>query len=203
MRDPNRDMKVIFIYGKTGSGKTTYAKMLAKKIGDGSFYVSSSGNDSVQDYCGQETLIFDDLRDNVFEFADLLKVLDNYTATSIRSRFYNKTFLGSTIIVTTTFPILDWYRCSQEDKAQLRRRINNYLIMDEKEICFYTFDPDNQYMPSFKYKIKNPVPVIVAQKTKDNQAKDDILNICMGVVDGIDGAEKDEYIKELDNLKLQ
>ena len=69
MRDPNRDMRVIFIYGTTGSGKTTYAKMLASKMGNGSFYVSSSANDSMQDYAGQETVIFDDLRDTAFDFS--------------------------------------------------------------------------------------------------------------------------------------
>ena len=203
MRDPNRNMKVIFIFGTTGSGKTTYAKMLAEKIGDGSYYVSSSANDSMQDYAGQETVILDDLRDSVFEFADLLKVLDNYTATSIRSRFYNKTFLGSTIIVTTTQPILEWYAYNDEDKAQLRRRISNYLIVDKEEICFYTFNPDMNYLPDFKYKIKNPVAELIAQKTKDKQKEDDILDICMGVLDSMDGATKDKYIKEINDIKAR
>lgn len=201
MRDPNRDIKVIFIYGTTGSGKTTYAKMLAEKIGDGSFYVSSSANDSLQDYKGQETVILDDLRDNAFEFADLLKALDNHTATSIRSRFCNKNFLGSTIIITSTVPILEWYKFSNEDKSQLRRRISNYLIADKDEICFYTFNPDNDYMPEFKYKIKNPVPAVVAKKTRDKQANDDILSICMGVLDGMDEEEKGDYVKEINEIK--
>ncbi len=201
MRNQNRDIKVIFIYGTTGSGKTTYAKMLAEKIGDGSCYVSSSANDSLQDYKGQETVILDDLRDNAFEFADLLKALDNHTATSIRSRFCNKNFLGSTIIITSTVPILEWYKFSNEDKSQLRRRISNYLIADEKEICFYTFNPDNNYMPEFKYKIKNPVPAVVAKKTRDKQANDDILSICMGVLDGMDEEEKGDYVKEINEIK--
>lgn len=201
MRDPNRNIKVIFIYGNTGSGKTTYAKMLAEKIGNGSYYVSSSANDSMQDYAGQETAILDDLRDNAFEFPDLLKMLDNYTATSIRSRFYNKTFLGSTIIITTTVPILDWYKFSKEDKAQLRRRISNYLIVDNKEICFYTFNPDNDYMPEFRYKIKNPVADLIAQRTKEIQKHDDILELCLEVLDGVDDNAKDDYINEINRLR--
>lgn len=201
MRDPNRNIKVIFIYGNTGSGKTTYAKMLAEKIGNGSYYVSSSANDSMQDCAGQETAILDDLRDNAFEFPDLLKMLDNYTATSIRSRFYNKTFLGSTIIITTTVPILDWYKFSNEDKAQLRRRISNYLIVDNKEICFYTFNPDNDYMPEFRYKIKNPVADLIAQRTKEIQKHDDILELCLEVLDGVDDNAKDDYINEINRLR--
>jgi len=201
MRNQNRDIKVIFIYGKTGSGKTTYAKMLAEKIGDGSFYVSSAANDSMQDYTGQDTVILDDLRDDAFEFADLLKALDNHTATSIRSRFCNKYFLGNTIIITSTEPIMEWYSFNKEDKAQLRRRISNYLIADEKEISFYTFNPDNSYLPEFKYKIKNPVPAIVAQKKKEEAQNDNILDLCLGVLDEMDAEQKDDYINEIRNLK--
>lgn len=201
MRNQNRDIKVIFIYGKTGSGKTTYAKMLAEKIGDGSFYVSSAANDSMQDYTGQDTVILDDLRDDAFEFADLLKALDNHTATSIRSRFCNKYFLRNTIIITSTEPIMEWYSFNKEDKAQLRRRISNYLIADEKEISFYTFNPENSYLPEFKYKIKNPVPAIVAQKKKEEAENDNILDLCLGVLDEMDAEQKDDYINEIRNLK--
>ena len=128
-------------------------------------------------------------------------IIYNYTATSIRSRFYNKTFLGNTIIVTTTQPIMEWYSYNKEDKAQLWRRISNYLIVDENEICFYTFNPDNKYLPDFKYKIKNPVAELIAQKTKEKQKDDDILDICMGVLDGMDEATKDNYIKEIKEIK--
>lgn len=197
MRNPNRNIKVIMIYGTTGSGKTTYAKMLASKIGDGSYYVSSSSNDSMQDYKGQETVIFDDLRDDVFEFADILKVLDNYTATSIRSRFYNKTFLGSTIIITTTVPILEWYHYSKEDKAQLRRRISNYLIIEDKTISFYNFNPDNNYLPNYQYTIKNPVSTILAEQTKDQQKLDNILDICKCIVNDITENNKQEFIDDI------
>lgn len=200
MRDPNRELKVIFIYGTTGSGKTTYAKMLASKIGDGSYYVSSSANDSMQDYAGQETVILDDLRDNVFEFADLLKVLDNYTSSSIRSRFYNKTFLGSTIIVTTTLPIMDWYKFNSEDKKQLRRRISNYLIMDEQTIQFFHFTPIN-YMLQYQYTIKNPIPDYIAQKTKEKQQSDDILDICKSALDVMNDDTKQQFVDEIETIK--
>lgn len=175
MRDPNRNIKVYFICGSTGAGKTSYAKELAKTIGDGSYYVSSSANDSLQDYSGQETLILDDLRDSVFEFADMLKILDNHTATSIKSRYFNKTFIGSTIIITTIQPIMDWYKFNKEDKGQLRRRISDYLEMDATTITYYHFDADNDYLPKKVGTIRNPIPDINAKRIKEQQKTDDFL----------------------------
>lgn len=36
---------------------------------------------------------------------------------------------------------------------------------------------------------------------KEKQKDDDILDICMGVLDGMDGATKDDYIKEIKEIK--
>lgn len=203
MRDPNRNLNVIFIYGTTGSGKTTYAKELASTVEDGSYYISSSANDSLQDYAGQETLILDDLRDNVFEFADLLKVLDNHTATSIKSRFYNKTFLGSTVIITTTDPIENWYHWNSEDKGQLRRRISNYLVMDSEKIDFYVFDPDFDYNKKLEHTIPNPIPAIIAKRVKTQQEKNKILDMCEKIVTkaGLDEETTKEMVATIEKEK--
>lgn len=176
MSDYSRKIEVIFIYGDSGSGKTTYAKMLAKAYGNGSVYVSSSSNDTMQDYKGQDVLILDDLRDDAFSFADFLKVIDNHTATSIKSRFFNKTFLGKAIIVTSCVPYHDWYKDSKEDRNQFYRRISAYMVMDKKEVSAYKFTYDeqsNKYSPSFCYKFPNPV---TAMFVAENEAKGDSLN---------------------------
>lgn len=176
MSDYSRKIEVIFIYGDSGSGKTTYAKMLAKAYGNGSVYVSSSSNDTMQDYKGQDVLILDDLRDDAFSFADFLKVIDNHTATSIKSRFFNKTFLGKAIIVTSCVPYHDWYKDSKEDRNQFYRRISAYMVMDKKEVSAYKFtyeEQSNKYTPSFCYKFPNPV---TAMFVAENEAKGDSLN---------------------------
>lgn len=131
--NPNRQIKVVFITGKTGSGKTLYAKHYAEEHGgkSGGVCISSSSNDPLQDYKGQEVLILDDLRDNSFCFTDLLKLLDPYTRSSSKSRYRNKCFYGSLIIITSEEPITNWYKnIDLKTKQQLRRRINEYYIID-------------------------------------------------------------------------
>ena len=73
--NPDRDIQVMFITGKAGSGKTYYAKKFLKKL-NYDFAISSASNDPFQDYQGQDGIILDDVRDTVFEFQDLLKMLD-------------------------------------------------------------------------------------------------------------------------------
>lgn len=145
---PDRNIKVIFICGKGGTGKTTYAKRLLKSE-NSDFCISSSSNDPLQDYMGQKAILLDDFRDRCFKnFEDLLKFLDNHTASSVQSRFTNKVFNGEMIVITSSVPLRYWYHgknadgkyfsVSQEDFIQLYRRISCYVEVTESEI--YVFD---------------------------------------------------------------
>lgn len=136
----DRNIDVVFICGKGGTGKTYYAKKLLSSLGY-DYCVSSSSNDPFQDYLGQKAIILDDLRDKSFEFEDLLKILDNNTASSIKSRFSNKVFNGLMIILTSTVPLHYWYfdyRTNSNDTLnQLYRRIGCYVNITEDEIAVY------------------------------------------------------------------
>ena len=137
---PDRHVEVMFVQGKGGTGKTYYAKKLLKSMGL-DYCVSSSSNDPFQDYLGQKAIILDDLRDRTFEFEDLLKILDNNTASSVRSRFSNKVFNGDMIVITSTVPLHYWYyqyRGSAFDTLQqLYRRISCYVVVTEEMISVY------------------------------------------------------------------
>ncbi len=136
----DRDIQVVVITGKGGSGKTTYAKRLCKAL-NYDFCMSSSSNDPFQDYMGQKAIILDDLRDTAFEFEDLLKLLDNHSSSSVKSRFNNKVFNGELIIITTSVPISYWYRRLKYDHMesliQLYRRISSYVIVQRDFILVY------------------------------------------------------------------
>ena len=136
-----RNIQVVFITGDSGTGKTTYAKQLCDSLGY-DYAVSSSNNDSFQDYQGQKAFIFDDLRDSAFSLTDLLKILDNNTASSIKSRYNNKVFNGKLIIITSCKPLMNWYNgessnVSEESLYQLYRRINTYIKVTEGTIFIY------------------------------------------------------------------
>lgn len=147
--DKNRSINVIFMSGPTGVGKTTFAKSYCDTMRK-QCCVSSSSNDPLQDYKGEDVLIMDDLRDTAFAFSDLLKFLDNHTKSTGRSRYHNKAFIGDTIIITSSRPITDWYfNESPSDRRQLYRRVRCwYKFTEERIYAFEYSDKTYRYEPA-------------------------------------------------------
>ena len=154
--DANREVDVVFITGKSGSGKTTYAKKLLESLGY-DYCMSSNSNDLFQDYLGQRAFIFDDLRDWMLPFQDLIKVLDPYTKSSISSRFHNKIFTGKMIVITSSVPLTLWYKHKNqktgeffdlnEDFYQLYRRISCYVRVSDDYVFVYDEGVDENGKP--------------------------------------------------------
>lgn len=192
----DRQIQVVFITGKGGTGKTYYAKKLLSSQGY-DFCVSSSSNDPFQDYMGQKAIILDDMRDTAFEFEDLLKLLDNNTSSSVKSRFSNKVFNGEMIIIASSVPLVYWYRgkdkhgnpykLTDRDLIQLYRRISCYVVVTETEITVYDEGLDSYGKPQGLGQIfKNEL----ADKKKENKPKVDFKSmfgkICESPDDGVD-----------------
>ena len=174
--NPNRDIQVMFFTGKSGAGKTFYAKKFLDNL-DYDYAISSSSNDPLQDYQGQDALILDDLRDSVFKFQDLLKMLDNNTASSTHSRFVNKVFNGKMIVITSSIPLRYWYKKNrledtfdinkQEDFAQLCRRISCYIeVSDDYVKVFNELDKNGNPIGDFVV-YENEVKQLKKQKNKN------------------------------------
>ncbi len=173
----SRDMQVIFITGRAGCGKTYYAKKLLDKMGL-DYCISSSSNDPFQDYLGQKGFILDDLRDSAFELEDLLKILDNDTKSSIRSRFANKVFNGKVLVVTSSVPINYWYSwlksgLQKDDLNQLYRRIGTFVRVKENTVEVYDQGLDgNGYPIGEPVVIENELRILAkADKEKINISK--------------------------------
>lgn len=150
----DRNIEVVFVTGKGGTGKTYYAKRLMEaKHYD--YCVSSSSNDPWQDYMGQKGMILDDLRDTAFTFEDLLKALDNDTSSSIKRRFSNVVFAGFIIVITSSVPLVHWYkrpdksgnRIPYDELSQLYRRISAYVELKNDEIIVYNDGVDDYGHP--------------------------------------------------------
>ncbi|GAK74208.1 Rep family protein ['Chrysanthemum coronarium' phytoplasma] len=149
-----RQMECVFITGMSGSGKSTLAKKIAKDKGYNA-YVSSGSNDILDDYCGEECIILDDLRSYCLGLSDLIKMLDNNTASSVKSRYKNKVLECQLIIITTIKSIDDFFDDIFKDKdesiIQLKRRCKFHIKIDSKYIYYSDWDDvDKKYNELYK-----------------------------------------------------
>ena len=128
---PNRSIKVYSITGSSGSGKTTLAKYIAESKGL-TCYISSSGQNFMDDYNNEDVLIIDDFRGSQMSFSDLLKLIDNNTASAIRARYKNKLPNFKYVIITSINAPSDYYSSDVlacEPLKQLVRRISKSLLI--------------------------------------------------------------------------
>jgi len=159
IRGKNRQMEVIYIHGDSQTGKTTYAKMIADEKRY-SVYISSGTNDIMSDYLGEECIILDDLRASSVGLTDLLKMLDNHTASTVKSRYVNKILECKLIIITTTMEIEEFFKHvfenDKESVIQLQRRCSTVIRM-EKEFMYAKVWNDRKREYTDEVRIINPV----------------------------------------------
>lgn len=141
--ETERVMNVMYFYGPAGTGKTTWAKEIARKKGY-SVFVSGSSNDPLQGYMGQECVILDDIRGSDWKINDLLKFLDNHTSSLVKSRYYNKLMTDCKLMILTSVQSIDdLYRGLKEYESepieQLKRRCTDVLEFSERFITAYHY----------------------------------------------------------------
>lgn len=126
-RADKKKVEVIYVQGDPGSGKSTFARRYAlRKYKD--YCVSSSKNDSVQDYLGQEVMIFDDARPNDFDASEWLKMLDPYNNQStVTSRYYNKYLAVKCIILTTTTPFHKFFVYAKNKGGEVDEPVGQFM----------------------------------------------------------------------------
>jgi energy-coupling factor transporter ATP-binding protein EcfA2 len=179
----NRDMRVLFITGETGTGKSTLAKEFCK-INKKDYAISSSSNDPLQDYKGQSVLILDDLRDSTLPFQDLIKILDNHTSSSMRSRYNNKVFNGDMIIITSSVSLDKWYNSLEskvpfESLKQLYRRISEYIVLTKDTITTYNKVSDVGEPTGEPFSIENFVKVMFLDKQDQTNVMGSVITSLM------------------------
>lgn len=185
-----KKMDVIFITGKPGVGKTTYAKEMAKRARF-SYYVAGGSNDPFDGYKSQDCIILDDLRPEDYSISDLLKWTDNHTASLAKSRWNNKVINEvKLMIITSVRTIEDFYMKSMHSEPelalQLSRRVYGYAKMTKKEIIFYAFNQETEEYDEV-IKLPNYTKQIIEDK---KQSVDERKEFYKGLLTGISEGTK-------------
>lgn len=174
-------LKVIWIYGKNGLGKTVLAIKLAQKYSsDNSYFKSGGNNDYFEGYNDEKSVILDDFRKNSkLPYEDLLKVADPHNNGFFApSRYHNKRLLLDSLIITSPYSPWDYYNSLNinteiDQYGQLARRISIVIKMEKKVI--YEMDSFNPEVT--KGKMANPfIDLIENGKTENKLQLSDLLN---------------------------
>ena len=145
----DRNLEVVYITGSSGSGKTTAAKYFSDKL-NYDYFVTGSGDDILDGYDKEECLILDDFRAGSMKFMEVLKMLDNNTNSSVKSRYNNKDLSNcKLIVITSVFKPNELYKVIQdgdneEPVEQFYRRLKHHFFMinEDKEITEYKLKID-------------------------------------------------------------
>lgn len=170
----NRNMNVMYVYGDSGTGKTTFAKQLCRKMGFGEPYISSSDNDLLDGYLGQPCIILDDLRAEDVKFSNFLKLCDNNTSSSFRSRYFNKSLSNCRLLIITTLHSPDLFfkdfNTRFEQKFQFDRRLGAVFYIQSSELKSQGLLINYQMLDSVtKIVIKTAQMFIPIDRTEQNQ----------------------------------
>lgn len=129
-------MTVFFIVGNEGTGKTTLAKSLCQSLKEYSKETfseswrvySTAASNSVDDYCGEEIMLMDDLRGASMTASDWLKLLDPYNISPSSARYHNKTTACRVIIITSTKEPVDFfYYCKSVGGGERSELLDQFL----------------------------------------------------------------------------
>ena len=156
MSEKNAKITVLWIFGAAGTGKTSLAREYAEKKGQ-PYYITGSSRDIFQSYNGEHTIIMDELRPKVIEYADLLRITDPHgidTQVMAPARYSDKPLACELIIITSPYGPHDFYwemfrsgAVDQDGFDQLQRRIALTILMDSNSIYAINYDAaQKQYL---------------------------------------------------------
>lgn len=120
---------VYYVYGKSGSGKTSY---VYSQINKDNFWRNNNNLLWFDGYDNQQDIIIDEFRENFCEFSFLLQLLDNYEIkVPIKGGFV--IWKPRNIYITSTKAPWELYASQDEDMFQLYRRITKLITLSHFE----------------------------------------------------------------------
>lgn len=145
---------IIFIHGKSGTGKTRISKEIIKKLKRFVLHVENeiwdscmtASTNAFDEYNGQDILFLDDIRGYSLSVSDWLKLLDPYSISPISARYHNKIGSAKVIIITSTMKPAEFFKTAKasdsEDIGQFIRRVDLLIEIDkETKNNFFLYEP--------------------------------------------------------------
>lgn len=141
-----RNMQTIFVFGKSGQGKSTYATHVAIDKGY-HYYIASGGKNPLDNYQGEECIILDDIRGMNWNYADLLKLTDPHIDSLVGCRYYNKSIAECKLLIITTIKSpMEFYRTLDKEiddpAEQFYRRFPVAINVTKDTLTVYTYSPE-------------------------------------------------------------
>ena len=150
MKKSGKRIKVIWISGEAGTGKTSLAREYAEKTNQ-PYFITGISRDLFQNYSGEHTMIIDELRADMMKYADLLRILDPFGSQVMApSRYSDKPLVCDLILITSPYNPAEFYKQlfsripsgSVDGLEQLLRRITLTIEMDASHIRAVEYDRD-------------------------------------------------------------
>lgn len=168
------DIPVIWVYGSSGTGKSTICKLVSTEKGF-AYFITANGNDPFSEYQDQQSIILDELRPmEQYTYVDLLKILDPHTVSAAHARYHDKVLKPQMIFITSLYSPEEYYEAmylpKTESAVQLYRRLREVWHVEAQTITISHYDMKTGRFVETGSK-SNPVPAYLASlAAKQNQS---------------------------------
>ncbi len=140
---PIREVKVHWLCGASGTGKSYTFVRLCESVGeDNIYFVTNLDNGTFDKYAGQPILFVDELKEDSISYAGLLALLDRYKR-QVSARYSNTYALWNEVYITSVFApeqlyqeMVSYHKRPTDTYEQLRRRIT--------DLTYFYFDCNHQ-----------------------------------------------------------
>lgn len=167
MASKNEPIKVRWVVGKTGTGKSSFSRDYAKNVLGVTPYIAQNAKSTFDDYSQEKCIIFEEFGPNEIPLKEMLILLDNWAYDKRATARYRHRTLTPTkgFIINSRLSISEFWKAIKDPEkgsvSQMYRRISEIYLFEDKEFTqLYcenlTIDECEQFLNEHYDEILNP-----------------------------------------------